>query len=54
MIVIKLNNIFLTYVYHFQTSDLAHRILRHSSRVIGLGKETFYKQIKEHRDDAYW
>lgn len=35
------------------TEALAMRIVRHSPRVIGLGKETFYKQIKEHRDNAY-
>ena len=35
------------------TQELAERITRHSSRVIGLGKKTFYQQIKENRDEAY-
>uniref|UniRef100_T2M858 Enoyl-CoA hydratase domain-containing protein 3, mitochondrial n=1 Tax=Hydra vulgaris TaxID=6087 RepID=T2M858_HYDVU len=37
-----------------QTSKLlASRITRHSRHVIGIGKATFYRQIKENRDNAY-
>lgn len=35
------------------SEELAAKIVRHSRPVIALGKETFYKQIKENRNDAY-
>jgi len=35
------------------SEELAGRIVRHSRSVIALGKDNFYKQIKEDRDEAY-
>ena len=35
------------------SAELAGKIARHSRTVIGLGKQNFYKQIKEDRNEAY-